>query len=325
MSNEMEHQNAIDKVKETLRALDAVKNTVISPQMQQLVQTAQMVNNTVISMVQSEAMQAALEVGRRVAELVKSIDFTPMLKQFSEAMIPLRYIYLLDRLKWPVFLIEDETLRQDIMNVCKEDDNLDAVREIILSYCGDGFLDATLCDWDACDAIKAERKPILSEAIALHKLGYYHASTSMLMCQVYGVASDIVDIAKKNELVLDEEAKDFVAENFEIKREDIDNEKGRLLQMTVMTESGYLLWEAMANYLKKEILSSSESKKRWETQPLRNKICHGDQLNFGTQEHSIKAILTIDMLIQLAYEIDRIAKKADKATSVERNSAEDMQ
>ena len=76
--------------------------------------------------------------------------------------------------------------------------------------------------------------------------------------------------------------------------------------MTVMTESGMMLWNAMAKYLQSEILCSSESKKRWATQPLRNKICHGDQLNFGTKEHSLKAILTIDMLIQLAYEIERI-------------------
>ena len=64
----------------------------------------------------------------------------------------------------------------------------------------------------------------------------------------------------------------------------------------------------MAEYLQTEILCSSDSKKRWETQPLRNKICHGDQLNFGTEEHSLKAILTVDMLIQLAYEINRIAE-----------------
>ena len=115
-----------------------------------------------------------------------------------------------------------------------------------------------------------------------------------------------MDLAKKNGLEIDDEEKDFVSEYFEIKREDVDKEKGRLLQMTVMTESGMMLWNAMAKYLQSEILCSSESKKRWATQPLRNKICHGDQLNFGTKEHSLKAILTIDMLIQLAYEIERI-------------------
>ena len=29
----------------------------------------------------------------------------------------------------------------------------------------------------------------------------------------------------------------------------------------------------------------------------RNKICHGIQLNFGTREHALKSILTIDMMI----------------------------
>ena len=85
------------------------------------------------------------------------------------------------------------------------------------------------------------------------------------------------------------------------------------------------MWEAMANYLKNEILCSSDSKKRWKSQPLRNKICHGDQLNFGTQEHSIKAILSIDMLVQLAYEIDRIAKKANEPSNAVENETEDAQ
>ena len=115
-----------------------------------------------------------------------------------------------------------------------------------------------------------------------------------------------MDLTKKNGLEINDEEKDFVSEYFEIKREDVDKEKGRLMQMTIMTESGMMLWNAMARYLQSEILCSSESKKRWATQPLRNKICHGDQLNFGTKEHSLKAVFTINMLIQLAYEIERI-------------------
>ena len=105
---------------------------------------------------------------------------------------------------------------------------------------------------------------------------------------------------------LDDEEKGIIADYFKIALEDVDKEKGKLLQMTAMTESGQLFWEAMVDYLQKENLCSSDSKKRWEPQPLRNKICHGDQLNFGTKEHSLKAILTIDMLVQLAYEINHI-------------------
>ena len=32
--------------------------------------------------------------------------------------------------------------------------------------------------------------------------------------------------------------------------------------------------------------------------PLRNKICHGQQTEYGTQEHSLKAILVTDIVIR---------------------------
>ncbi len=34
--------------------------------------------------------------------------------------------------------------------------------------------------------------------------------------------------------------------------------------------------------------------------PCRNKVYHGIQMNFGTKEHALKSILTIDMMIRLA-------------------------
>ncbi len=304
MSNQINCENDLEKLQENLQVSDTAESS-FSTQLQQLADAMQIINN-VVSTIQSDAMKAVIDLGNRIAELVASVDFTPILKKFSEAIIPFQYIGLLERLKWPVFLIDDDALRQDILTACAEREDEEAVREIIFSYCSDDFLKAMEDDWNSCEVISAERKPILSEAMLMHKQGHYYASTSMLMCQVYGVASDIVNLAKKNGLEIDDDEKDFVSEYFEIKREDVDKEKGRLLQMIVMTESGMMLWNAMAKYLQSEILCSSESKKRWATQPLRNKICHGDQLNFGTKEHSLKAILTIDMLIQLAYEIKRI-------------------
>ncbi len=40
--------------------------------------------------------------------------------------------------------------------------------------------------------------------------------------------------------------------------------------------------------------------------PCRNKICHGIQLNFGTREHALKSILTIDMMIRLGENLKHI-------------------
>ena len=232
-----------------------------------------------------------------------------MLKQFSEALIPFRYIQILQESKWPLFLICDDEFRQKVISEYDSNPTPETIRQLAFDLCSEEFMDALQQDWSTCPALPEDRTPILNEALLMYKQGYYYGCTSILMCQVYGVASDVVAIVKKHDLELDDEMKDFAAEQFNIRREDIDKEKGRLLQTVMMTESGQLLWEAMADYLQKEILCSSDSKKRWATQPLRNKICHGDQLNFGTKEHSLKAILTIDMLIQLAYEIDRIANQ----------------
>ena len=73
----------------------------------------------------------------------------------------------------------------------------------------------------------------------------------------------------------------------------------------------------MGDYIKNVTLYSGKDYSHIEDQPLRNKIGHGDQLNFGTKEHSLKAILTIDMMIQLTYEINRIVE-VSKNQDIER-------
>ena len=114
------------------------------------------------------------QFGQSIAKLVASYDFTPMLKKFSEAMIPIKYIDLLERLKWPVFLIDDEDLRNKILLACNKQDDAAAVREIIFDYCSNEFLEAMEQDWNACPAVKEMRKPILLEAMQLQKSGFYY-------------------------------------------------------------------------------------------------------------------------------------------------------
>lgn len=260
---------------------------------------------------------AFANIGKTITETLLSVDFSKIFNGLREALIPIRYIDVLSKSKWPLFLIDDEELRQNILDCCKDKTDIEAIKRIVLNYCDNDFLESIEEDWKSCVAIREERKAVLSEAILMHKQGYYFASTSILACQVYGIISDITRLMKISGLELDDDGKNFVSEYFKIKRENVDSEKGRLLQMTLITESGQLLWEAMARYLKDEILCSSDSKKRWESQPIRNKICHGVQLNFGTEEHSLKAILTIDMLIQLAYEIYRVAECRNNAETEE--------
>lgn len=299
------YNDKFEQSQEVLQKIGETINNIQAP-LQQIVEATRIATQAVVSAMQNDAIQNILQVGQKIAQTFATYDFSPVLKNLSEAMIPIRYIHLLEQVKWPLFLINDEKMRDQILSACAVEEDAEAVKEIAFSYCDETFLSSLEEDWFACSAIKQNRKPILSEALQMHTQGFYYASVSILMCQFYGIAEDINILAKENGLSLNQEDKEFIAEHFEIDIKYINNEKGRLLQSLMLTESGILLWNAMGNYIKNVTLYSGKDYSHIENQPLRNKIGHGDQLNFGTKEHSLKAILTIDMMIQLSYEINRI-------------------
>lgn len=70
-------------------------------------------------------------------------------------------------------------------------------------------------------------------------------------------------------------------------------------------EEGLMYWIKSIEYIYNIILTSKDSMNQ-SSHPCRNKICHGIQLNFGTREHALKSILTIDMMIRLGENLKHI-------------------
>lgn len=300
-----------DYISDSANAINNMRTIVSSPEFQQVFTTMQKLGATVAKTLQSEAMQSVLNMGQEIAKVLAKVDFTPIVNQLAEVMIPIRYIQILKEIRWPIFLIQDDNLRTDIMNACECGVDEESVAEVIYNYCSDEYLLALEMDWVKCPILNSERKKILTEALALHKAEYYYASTSMLMCQVYGVAADINKVVSMNNFSIDQEDKKYIAELYDIGK--IDSEKGRLFQTLMYTENGVLLWESMAEYLNDICLTSKRDFADSSDHPMRNKICHGEQVNFGTKEHSLKSILVIDMLVQLGDEIERIARAKAEA------------
>ena len=271
-----------------------------------IIEYSQQLANTIVDV--SKIIQPLCDY---INDLYSRINFQSIADRFYTVFDSAKYLTILENTKWPLFFIDSKKLKEDIINAYDDNmsDNSEKITQIVFSYFTDDFINNKIKNkWNSCTSIREDRKPLLFEAVEMHNKGYYYSSTSLLMCQVYGIASDIVDTAKKYQLELSEKDKEDIADYFNLKLEDIDKEKGKLIQMTMLSEDGVMKWAVIANYLKEEILSSSESKKRWEKQPLRNKICHGDQLNFGTKEHSLKAILVINILIQLSIQIENVGK-----------------
>lgn len=64
-------------------------------------------------------------------------------------------------------------------------------------------------------------------------------------------------------------------------------------------------WIISLEYIYNIILTSEDSMNQ-SSHLCRNKICHGIQSNFGTREHVLRSILTINMLIRLGENLKHI-------------------
>lgn len=297
-----------EHTKKTLETVERVANSqVVQDAFKQASKAFEAIGTATIDMAQT-----AIALTSGIVGIIQQYDFKPLFEGLRQYILPLQYVALLQRLKWPLFFIEDESFRDAIMDSCSKEDDYDAVKGIVYSYCDEQFIDCIKNEWKNNTCIRQGRFPILSEALVLHNQGAYYGSTSTLMCQFLGICDDIVTLSRDKGLVLSDEEKDLLAEHFQLDRKKLDSsEKGKLLQTIFFTEDGFMLWHAIAKYLRDEILLSSKATVIVSDQPLRNKICHGSQFSFGTKEHSLKAILVIDILMQLAIAIEGISVADD--------------
>lgn len=281
-------------------------NYVNSPGMRQFFDELKTTFSHYDSIIKNDSVNLMISVCNQISSLISSIK-EPLISEVTLAHM--KYIELLKQLKWPLFLINDEGFITKIKAAYEESIDSHKILHIVAEYCNRQYMQQVLSNWLSSTAIKEGRIPILKEAVSLHNRGNFFASTSILMCQIYGIASDIVTLSERNGLVADMSGKELIINNYCIDGNSINREKGRLIQAILFANRGVFVWDAFAYYLTSEILCSSKSEESWATQPLRNKICHGEQLNYGTFEHSIKAILCIDLLILLANEMERIVQK----------------
>lgn len=151
--------------------------------------------------------------------------------------------------------------------------------------------------------IDKRRLPILKEAIVMFNAELYYGCVSALSCQLNGIITDTYEMHKQYGRKFDKESVEEAYKIFNTKIQKpyikTDNEKTQLLWFITDAEDGILYWIKAIEYIYNTILTSKESMNE-SSHPYRNKVCHGIQMNFGTKEHALKSILTIDMMIRLA-------------------------
>lgn len=206
-----------------------------------------------------------------------------------------RYLNSLDRSEWPLFHLHFQD--SDYVSSLKEDDYFPY---ILLFYKGE-YKKVLIESWKNARIIKDTRKPILEEALTLFDNHFYYGTCSILMCQLYGIAGDIDCYSKEHALKISEEEEKEIKELYGIidpqKRK---SEKELLFQKLIHVQENFLWWDKTLQYVNNFVLKNPEKSIEKLTVPHRNKICHGEQLNFGTQEHALKAIFIIDSLVKFS-------------------------
>ena len=278
------------------------------------------IGNAVKRIYESEAMQSISKLANQVQKITitlpkvktSQIEFSEEMKKNIKKYKCLKY---LEKMKWPLYLLIDDNLLSVLEPfIDDEKNNKEDIKNVILEFLNDEYISNLASNWKNGKAINCGRIAALEESVKLFKERYFYGCTALLACQFEGIISDIYKMQKDaGKMVSVEDFRmayeyynpDIKFSNSMIKK---DSEKNKLLEMASETDDEFFYWMAVIGYLYKIILTSSEEMNQSD-HPCRNKICHGVQLNYGTREHAVKAILMIDMTIKFGEKMKIILEK----------------
>ena len=227
---------------------------------------------------------------------------------------------VLYREKWPFYLYVNNKNSSYLPSFFDEEKNsIDSksLTDYIVSYCDDNFFEGLKYNWNNSLILSEDRNLLIKQGIQCYENGNYAACVALLMCQMYGIISDIKQYLEENEIMCDKN--DFLEKynkfhpNNNKNDEDIIRilskpkkqvEKDNLLIAYTIIDDNSTYLSMMSEYLINVVMTSKN--KFDSNQPCRNKICHGEQINFNTKQHALKSILIVDMVIFLG---NRIIKK----------------
>lgn len=218
---------------------------------------------------------------------------------FKNLVKNVKYLDSLEQSGWPIFHLNFENA--ELVSNLKRDE----YKTFLLNYFENSYKEKLKKSWKASQIIKDSRKPILEEALVLFEEQHYYGSCSILMFQLYGIADDIDVYTQRCPISISKEDVDGIDELYGMDQRDKNknSEKRRLFQKLNYIQNHIGSWDRSLRYVKDFVLKSPQEDINTLSGPHRNKICHGEQTNFGTQEHALKAIFIADALIQFSNEV----------------------
>ena len=209
------------------------------------------------------------------------------------------YIRVMAEIDWPAYINGDADFHATIVDKFINE-GIDAVISEIYDYYDAVYLKGLETDIEELEIIRSDRLPLFHEAFLLYQLGYYYGAVSILLSQIVGITSDIEQYLKRNKKWYSPKTMELRNNRYRLNRE---SDSSRIITAVVEGKSlneeqgeyNYLI-----GYLRFKIFAANLSEEEQRNHPSRNLVYHGAQLNYGTKEHAMKAILCIDALIWVA-------------------------
>lgn len=259
----------------------------------------------------SAVLQATRPTMERVIKTAKAvanaIDMSPIINAFNPIAVKLNRLNVLTKAERPLYLIENQKACERIDSLPEDitDDELKSrVSEIAYECLNEEWLNETKAIWESHKELSDGEKKLLVSALERHRNNDFEGCVSLLMNIFEGL---IEKYAPQIKALNGEQAElfDMYAGQLGLKGtvsdgkpRNLRNIKDKVLMILITSESGWMVFDKAIEYLVKITLTNGMNADIAAHNPLRNKICHGEQTEFGTLEHSLKSILVSDLIIR---------------------------
>lgn len=250
---------------------------------------------------------ALAQFAENVKLLVSTIDLNAVSESFRRTLLERQRAELLVRAKWPLFLVDDVAVCSalDELMLGDFDEGIsERVSEIACKNLDSEWLDETLARWAEHDELSDGVRALLDRAVKRHENGDYEGCVALLMNLFEGLIEKYLPKANLNDGQIKEF--DVHAGRHGLRPLRIDENKlrrlsarDRVLLMMMLADDGMYAIRCAVDYIVDVVLTGKMDDALAARNPLRNKICHGDQTEYDTKEHSLKAILVTDIMIRL--------------------------
>lgn len=216
-----------------------------------------------------------------------------------------KFISIASDINFPIYFEIGTELQDRILEITSNDtkdskERTERIERCIIAYYNHNILSSILSIWLEQPWIDQWQKAALKEAVEVYEEGRYYSTGSILMCQLGGLITKLYNATNSIQAISKEDRNEILS-LYNINNP--NSEKAKIIQMMSVQDQGIFLWKCSADYFVNYIYSSSGDMRKFIEDPGRNKICHGELTNYGTQKHALKAILVTDIIFQLGIEM----------------------